>query len=83
MLSPDNAHVYFWQNYEAQNNRGTLMHAAVTAGATPNKIGDKISIPDLAVTDTALVFLQNVDDMGQFGDAATRRSTAAASRRSG
>ena len=40
------------------------------SGATPTAVGDKISILDLQVTDSALVFLQNVDDLGQFGDAA-------------
>ena len=71
LLSQDNAHLYFWQNYETQNNRGTLMHAPVTAGASAAKVGDKISTVDLSVTDTALVFVQNVDDLGKFGDAAT------------
>ncbi len=70
-LSPDNAHLYFWQNYSAQNNQATLMHAPVTAGATATKIGDKISNVDMQITDTALVFLQNVDAVGGFGDAAT------------
>ena len=70
VLAPDNADVYYWQNVDTQDHRGTLMRAALTAGATPSKVGDKISMADLNVTDTALVFLQNVDDLGQFGDAA-------------
>jgi hypothetical protein len=69
-LSGNNAHVYYWQNVERQENRGTLMHAAVSAGATPAKVGDKISMPDLTINDSSLVFLQNVDDVGKFGDAA-------------
>jgi hypothetical protein len=70
-LSPDNTHVFYWQNVERQENRGTLMHAAVTSGATPNKVGDKISMPDLHVNDSSLVFLTNVDNVGQFGDGAS------------
>ena len=60
MLSRDNAHVYYWQNGERQENRGTLMHVAVTAGATPSKIGDNISMLDLHIIDNSLVFVQNV-----------------------
>ncbi|HEY2744109.1 MAG TPA: hypothetical protein VGL86_05790 [Polyangia bacterium] len=69
ILSFDNAHLFYWQNVERQENRGTLMHVAVTASATPAKVGDKISMPDLHVNDSSLVGLQNVDDAGQFGDA--------------
>jgi hypothetical protein len=71
VLAPDNGDVYFWQNVETQDHRGTLMRAQLMTGATPTKVGDKISMPDLNVTDNALVFLQSVDDVGQFGDAAT------------
>ncbi|MGZ3429057.1 MAG: hypothetical protein ACXVCV_20535, partial [Polyangia bacterium] len=54
-----------------QNRRGTLFRAAVAAGATPAHVADKVSLADLAATGDALVFLQNVDDVGAFGDAAT------------
>lgn len=70
-LSPSGGDVYWWRNVEQQNNRGTLYHAAVHSGATPAKVADKVSLPDLTVTDSALVFLQNVDDLGKTGDAAT------------
>jgi hypothetical protein len=69
-LSPAKGDVYWFANAEQQNNRGTLMHAAVKSGASAGKIGDKISMPDFTVTDSAIVFLQNVDDIGQLGDAA-------------
>ena len=69
ILSFDNAHLFYWQNVERQESRGTLMHVAVTTGATPAKIADKISMPDLHVNDSTLVGLTNVDDLGQFGDA--------------
>jgi hypothetical protein len=69
-LSPTKSDVYWFANAEQQNNRGTLMHAAVASGASAGKVGDKISMPDFAVTDSAIVFLQNVDDVGQLGDAA-------------
>jgi hypothetical protein len=69
MLSGDNAHLYYWQKVERQENRGTLMHVAVTAGATPSKVGDNISMPDLHVNDSSLVGVNNVDNVGQFGDA--------------
>ncbi|HEX8950479.1 MAG TPA: hypothetical protein VF945_01475, partial [Polyangia bacterium] len=70
-LSPDGKDVYFFQSAEPQNKRGTLFRAAVAAGATPTHVADKVSLVDLAVTGNALVFLQNVDDVGGFGDAAT------------
>ncbi|MGZ3405404.1 MAG: hypothetical protein ACXVAN_03105 [Polyangia bacterium] len=70
-LSPDGANVYYFQNAEPQNRRGTLFRAAVAAGATPAHVADKVSLADLAATGDALVFLQNVDDVGAFGDAAT------------
>ena len=69
-LSPANDHVYWFANAEQQNNRGTLMHAAVKSGGTAAKVGDKISMPDFTATDSAIVFLQNVDDVGKLGDAA-------------
>jgi hypothetical protein len=69
-LAADNADVYFFQNVDTQDNRGTLMRSAVVSGATPSKVGDNVSLKDLQVFDNALVFLQNVDGLGQFGDAA-------------
>ena len=69
VLAADARDVYYFQNVETQENRGTLMRAPVMSGATPSKVGDKISIADVQVMDDALVLLQNVDDLGQFGDA--------------
>jgi hypothetical protein len=69
ILAPDAGDVYYFQNVDSQDNRGTLMRVAVASGATPSKVGDKISTADVRVTDSALVLLQNVDDLGQFGDA--------------
>ena len=69
-LSPDGGNVYFFQNAEQQNRRGNLYRAAVGAAAAPTHVADKVSLADLAVTGDALVFLQNVDDVGNFGDAA-------------
>jgi hypothetical protein len=74
-LAPDGADLYFFQNGDlvtggVQNNQGTLMRVAVQAGATPSKVADKVSIKDLQVMDNALVFVQNVDGTGTFGDAA-------------
>jgi hypothetical protein len=71
VISPDNAHLYFWQNFEVQATRGTLMHVAIKSGSTPNKIADLVSSQDLRITDSALVYLQNVDQPGQLGDAMT------------
>lgn len=68
LLAPDAADLYYWQNFDTQDHRGTLMRVAVTSGATPSKVGDKISSSDVNITDSALVLLQNVDDKGQFGD---------------
>ncbi|HEX4460863.1 MAG TPA: hypothetical protein VIA18_22945, partial [Polyangia bacterium] len=71
VFSSDNTDLYYWQNYAIQSSSGTLMHVAVKAGSTPTKIADKVSVPDLRVTDSALVYLQNVDIAGQFGDVYT------------
>lgn len=65
VLAPDNADVYFFQNGDlvnggVQNNAGTLMRVAVTSGAMPSKIADMVSIRDLNVFDSAIVFLQNL-----------------------
>jgi hypothetical protein len=72
-LSPDSADVYFYQNADTQDTRGTLMHVAVKSGATPGKVADNVSQKDLQIVDGGIVFLQNVDGMGQFGDAATAK----------
>ena len=66
-----------------REQRGTLMHVAVTSGATPSKIARPASMLDLHVFDSSLLFLQNVAATGgQFGDAASRSATAPASPRS-
>jgi hypothetical protein len=69
-LSPDAAHVYWFASAEQQNNRGQLRHAEVKSGATVATVADKVSVPDFTVTDSAIVFLRNVDDLGKLGDAA-------------
>ncbi len=70
VVSADGADVYYFQNVEVQNGRGTLMHVAVSAGATPTKVADHASLTDVQpVAGGALLFVQNVDDVGQFGDA--------------
>jgi hypothetical protein len=69
-IAPDGHDVYYWQNVEQQEKRGTLMRVAVASGATPTKVADKVSTDDLQITDDAIVLLQNVDDLGQLGDAA-------------
>jgi hypothetical protein len=51
------------------------MRLAVQSGATPSKVADKVSIRDLQVFASAIVFLQNLgvppaDPGVQFGDAA-------------
>jgi hypothetical protein len=74
IVSPDGKDLYYWQGYEQQNNRGTLMHLLLQSGAPPNHVADKVSPLDVRFLDTSastgdgLVFLQNVDDVGQFGD---------------
>ena len=67
-LAADAADVYYFQAFDTQDRRGTLMRVAVQGGATPGKVGDKISSADVFIMDSALVLLQNVDDLGQFGD---------------
>lgn len=80
VLAPDNADVYFFQNGDlvgggVENNAGTLMRVEVKSGATPSKIADLVSIVDLNVFDSAVLFLQNLTvppapPGAQFGDAA-------------
>jgi hypothetical protein len=69
VLAPDDADLFYFQAYDTQNTRGTLMRVEVKSGATPAKVADKISSADLNVMDTALVLLRNVDDLGEFGEA--------------
>ncbi|HXU73899.1 MAG TPA: hypothetical protein VN947_31480 [Polyangia bacterium] len=69
-IAPDDGDVYYFRNVDTQNNRGSLVRVQAKSGAAPAAVGDNISIRDLQVTDSAIVFLQNVDDKGQFGDAA-------------
>src|SRR5262249_9072451 len=68
IVSPDGADLFYMQNADAQNNRGTLMHLPLGGGGVATKVGDKVSRADVNIFDSALVLLQNVDDLGQFGD---------------
>jgi hypothetical protein len=47
-ISDDGADVYYYQKVESQNSRGTLMHVAATAGATP--LGAGVPIGFLTLT---------------------------------
>ena len=69
VISADGADVYYFQKVETQNARGTLMHLAVTAGATPTQVAEAASLYDVHPVADGLLFLQNVDDVGQVGDA--------------
>jgi hypothetical protein len=69
-ISDDGADVYWFQAVDTEDNRGTLMHAGVSASPTAAMVGTNISIVDVRIVDGALVLLQNVDNLGQFGDAA-------------
>lgn len=68
-VAPDGADAYWFGSVETQNARGTLMHVATAAGATANKIADHASLVDVRPLPGALLFMQNVDAVGQFGDA--------------
>jgi hypothetical protein len=69
ILSPDGKDLYYWQNVEQQSQRGNLYHVAV-AGGTPVKVAEAVSLVDVAVTPTAVLLLQGVDQPGQLGNAA-------------
>jgi hypothetical protein len=69
-FSPSSSELYYFQNVDTQDTRGTLLHVHIAPGATPNKVGDNISTVDLHPTSGALVLLQNVDAKGVFADAA-------------
>jgi hypothetical protein len=68
-ISEDGADVYYFQAVDTQDSRGTLMHLAATAGATPAKVADSASPYDVHPVPGALLFLQNVDGTGTMGDA--------------
>jgi hypothetical protein len=67
-LSSDGNDVYYFQNVATQDRRGTLMHLAATAGATPGKIADAASIVDVHPVAGGLLYLANLDSVGDFGD---------------
>jgi hypothetical protein len=69
VISADGSDVYYFQKVETQNARGTLMHLAATAGATPTQIAPAASLYDVHPVADGLLYLQNVDDVGQLGDA--------------
>ncbi len=69
VISEDGADVYYFQTVDTQDSRGTLMHVAATAGATPAMIADSASLYDVHPVDGALLFVQNVDGTGTSGDA--------------
>ena len=69
VISGDGSDVYYFQAVATQDSRGTLMHVAVAAGATPSKIADAASIYDVHPVTGGLLFMQNVDGIGEFGDA--------------
>jgi hypothetical protein len=69
IVSPDGVDLFYLQNADAQNQRGTLMRVALQSGATPTKVGDNISRADVNIFDSSLLLLQNVDELGKFGDA--------------
>jgi hypothetical protein len=68
-VSTDGADAYWFQSVETQNSRGTLMHVATTAGAAANKVAMQASIVDVRPVAGGLLFLENVDDVGGFGNA--------------
>jgi hypothetical protein len=59
-LAPDEADLYFYQSVDTQDSDGTLLHAPVKAGSSPNVVALKASIKDLAIANHEIVFLQNV-----------------------
>jgi hypothetical protein len=68
-ISEDGADVYYFQNVATQNAQGTLMHLSASAGATPAKIADSVSLSDVHPLAGGLLYLANVDGTGVSGDA--------------
>ena len=69
-LSDDGADMYYFQGVSTQDSQGTLMHVAATAGSTPNKVADKVSLSDVhPQAGGVLLYLANLDDTGVTGDA--------------
>lgn len=69
VVSADGSDAYWFSGVEVQNARGTLWHVATAAGATPSMIAQKASINDVRPIAGALLYLDGVDDVGQFGSA--------------
>jgi hypothetical protein len=69
VISDDGTDVYWFQAVDSQDGRGTLMHVAVSAGATPAKVADSAALLDVHPVDGGLVYLANVDGTGTMGDA--------------
>jgi hypothetical protein len=59
--------VYFWREVEPQNSRGSLYYAKLAGGA-PVLVAPKTSLADVAVVSGTLLFEDNVDDFGNFGN---------------
>ena len=69
-LSDDGADIYYFQGVSTQDSQGTLMHVAATAGSTPNKVADTVSLSDVhPQAGGVLLYLANLDDTGVTGDA--------------
>ena len=69
VLSADDKDLYYFAKVNTQDSNGTLLHAAVAAGATPSMVGDHISLVDLTIADQAILFLRDVRAVADPGSA--------------
>jgi hypothetical protein len=61
--------VYYWQLVEPQNSRGQLWYVKLAGGSAPVKVGDNVSLADVALAAGTLLYERNVDAVGNFGEA--------------
>jgi hypothetical protein len=69
-LSGDGAHLFYYANVSSQNNVGDLYHVALPPAAsnTPKLISTGAALNPLRPVGSRLVFMNNLDQPGQFGD---------------
>jgi len=69
-LSSDGAHLFYFANVSSQNNKGDLWHVALPPAAsnTPQLISAGAALNQVRPVGSRIVFMNNLDQPGQFGD---------------
>jgi hypothetical protein len=69
-FSPDQQHMYYYKNFQPQDNLGDLYHVLLPpeGNGTPNEIATRASTNDLHFVGGKLIYAANVDGSGATGD---------------